>query len=106
MKAVFIEGHGNASDLSYGAAPDPKPGPGEVLLQARAAALRCLLGASGASSLAPSRSGRPASSWRVAITSRRLCCRLARPQDQTVKSDPLPLPDRGAAGGRSRRGTG
>lgn len=38
MKAVFFTGHGALDVLQFGNAPDPEPGPGEVLLRIEAAA--------------------------------------------------------------------
>lgn len=38
MKAVYFDRHGGYEVLRYGDAPDPTPGPGEVLLRIRAAA--------------------------------------------------------------------
>lgn len=42
MKAVYIESHGDAGVLQYGARPAPRPGPGEVVVQVRASALNRL----------------------------------------------------------------
>ena len=42
MKAVFFTGHGDNSVLQYGDLPEPEPGPGEVRLEVRAAALNRL----------------------------------------------------------------
>ena len=42
MKAVFFTKHGDNSALQYGDRPDPEPGPGEVRLEVRAAALNRL----------------------------------------------------------------
>ena len=42
MKAVYIESHGDAGVLRYGARPDPQPGPGEIVVQVRASALNRL----------------------------------------------------------------
>lgn len=39
MKAVYFEEHGGLDVLRYGDVPDPEPGPGEVVLRIRAAAL-------------------------------------------------------------------
>lgn len=39
MKAVYFEAHGGLEVLRYGELPDPKPEPGEVLIQVKAAAL-------------------------------------------------------------------
>ena len=39
MKAVYFERHGGPDVLRFGEVPDPEPGPGEVLLRIRAAAL-------------------------------------------------------------------
>jgi len=39
MKAVFFQSHGGIDVLQYGELPEPVPGPGEVLIQVRAAAL-------------------------------------------------------------------
>ncbi|MCG3175738.1 MAG: Quinone oxidoreductase 1 [Candidatus Omnitrophica bacterium] len=42
MKAVFLRRHGGPEVLEYGVRPDPKPGPGEVLVSVRACALNHL----------------------------------------------------------------
>src|SRR5690242_10267355 len=42
MKAVFFEKHGGPDVLQYGDRPDPEPGPGEVRVAIRAAALNHL----------------------------------------------------------------
>jgi NADPH:quinone reductase-like Zn-dependent oxidoreductase len=42
MKAVFLRRHGGNEVLEYGNWPDPKPGPGEVVVGIRAAALNHL----------------------------------------------------------------
>ena len=42
MKAVFFEEHGGPEVLQYGDRPDPEPGPGEVRVAIRAAALNRL----------------------------------------------------------------
>lgn len=42
MKAVFFAEHGDNSVLQYGELPEPEPGPGEVRLEVRAAALNRL----------------------------------------------------------------
>jgi NADPH:quinone reductase-like Zn-dependent oxidoreductase len=42
MKAVFITKHGNLDALNYGDLPTPSPGPGEVLVRLKAAALNRL----------------------------------------------------------------
>lgn len=42
MKAVFFRRHGGNDVLEYGDWPDPTPGPGEVLVGIRAAALNRL----------------------------------------------------------------
>lgn len=39
MKAVYFETHGGPEVLRYGDVPDPRPGPGEVLLRVKAAAV-------------------------------------------------------------------
>lgn len=39
MKAVYFDQHGDLDVLRYGEVPDPTPGPGEVVLEMRAAAL-------------------------------------------------------------------
>jgi len=42
MKAVYFDEHGELDVIKYGDVPDPKPGPGEVLLRVRACALNFL----------------------------------------------------------------
>lgn len=42
MKAIRLDKHGSLNDISLGEAPVPVPGPGEVLLQVKAAALNRL----------------------------------------------------------------
>ena len=42
MKAVFIEEHGDVDKLIVGERPDPRPGPGEVVIRVRASALNHL----------------------------------------------------------------
>ena len=42
MKAVYIQEQGDIDKLIYGDLPDPEPGPGEVLVRVRAAALNHL----------------------------------------------------------------
>lgn len=42
MKALFFEKHGDIDVIQYGDVPDPKPGPGEVLLRVRACAINHL----------------------------------------------------------------
>jgi NADPH:quinone reductase-like Zn-dependent oxidoreductase len=42
MKAVFFRKHGGNEVLEYGDRPDPKPGPGEVVVAIRAAAMNHL----------------------------------------------------------------
>ena len=42
MKAVFFEAHGDKDNLRWGELPDPKPGPGQVLIRLQAAALNHL----------------------------------------------------------------
>src|SRR5262249_41898769 len=42
MKAVYFEKHGGNDVLQYGDRPDPAPGPGEVRIAIRAAALNHL----------------------------------------------------------------
>src|SRR6266540_4326222 len=42
MKAVFFRSHGGSEVLEYGDWPDPKPGPGEVVVAIRAAAMNQL----------------------------------------------------------------
>ncbi len=42
MKAVYFYEHGDRSVLQYGDLPDPKPGPGEVLVHVKACALNHL----------------------------------------------------------------
>jgi len=39
MKAIRIETHGGPEALRYGDAPDPTPGPGQVLIRVEAAGL-------------------------------------------------------------------
>ncbi|MFT3859616.1 MAG: hypothetical protein QM742_19625 [Aquabacterium sp.] len=39
MKAVFFESHGGTEVLQYGDLPMPRPEPGEVVIQVRAAAM-------------------------------------------------------------------
>jgi NADPH:quinone reductase-like Zn-dependent oxidoreductase len=42
MKAIFLRKHGGNEVLEYGDRPDPKPGPGEVVVAIRAAAMNHL----------------------------------------------------------------
>ncbi|UCG23449.1 MAG: zinc-binding dehydrogenase [Chloroflexota bacterium] len=42
MKAIVLKKHGDLQDVVYGDVPTPKPGPGEVLLEVKAAALNRL----------------------------------------------------------------
>jgi len=42
MKALYFEKHGELDVVQYGKVPDPKPGPGEVLIRVRACALNYL----------------------------------------------------------------
>ena len=42
MKALLLQAHGNLDCVHYGEIADPEPGPGEVLLQVKAAALNGL----------------------------------------------------------------
>lgn len=42
MRALFFPTHGNTDRIEFGERPDPKPGPGEVLVALRAAALNHL----------------------------------------------------------------
>jgi NADPH:quinone reductase-like Zn-dependent oxidoreductase len=42
MKAVYFDEHGELDVVKYGDVPDPKPGPGEVLIRVRACALNFL----------------------------------------------------------------
>ena len=42
MKALLFNEHGDADVLKYGQVPDPTPGPGEVVVRLRAAALNHL----------------------------------------------------------------
>ncbi|MEJ5226068.1 MAG: alcohol dehydrogenase catalytic domain-containing protein, partial [Anaerolineales bacterium] len=42
MKALYFNQHGPLDVLTYGDLPDPQPGPGEVLIRLRAAALNRL----------------------------------------------------------------
>src|SRR5687767_3740432 len=39
MKAIYFDEHGGLDVLRYGDVPDPEPGPGEVLIRIKAAAL-------------------------------------------------------------------
>ncbi len=42
MKALYFDKHGELDVVKYGDVPDPKPGPGEVLIRVRACALNFL----------------------------------------------------------------
>jgi NADPH:quinone reductase-like Zn-dependent oxidoreductase len=42
MKALYFDEHGELDVVKYGDVPDPKPGPGEVLIRVRACALNFL----------------------------------------------------------------
>ena len=42
MKAILLNRHGDLNDVAYGDVPTPRPGPGEVLLEVKAAALNRL----------------------------------------------------------------
>ena len=42
MKALFFEEHGGIDKLSFGDRPQPEPGPGEVMVRLKAAALNHL----------------------------------------------------------------
>ena len=42
MKALYFDEHGESDVVKYGDVPDPKPGPGEVLIRVRACALNFL----------------------------------------------------------------
>jgi len=42
MKAVYFDEHGELDVVKFGEVPDPKPGPGEVLIRVRACALNFL----------------------------------------------------------------
>jgi len=42
MKALYFDKHGELDAVKYGDVPDPKPGPGEVLIRVRACALNFL----------------------------------------------------------------
>jgi len=42
MKAAYIDGHGSVEDIRVGEIPTPEPGPGEVRVAMKAAALNHL----------------------------------------------------------------